>query len=94
MHGLAHPDGELATSRAAAKMGVCMGLWSYATESLENVAAQGNGDSYAMQLCILRDRPTMLQILERAEGRWLPGEAKLYFLVHLCFPLADLWEMG
>ncbi|POR33091.1 2-hydroxy-acid oxidase [Tolypocladium paradoxum] len=67
MHRLAHPDGELATSRAAAKMNVCMALSSYATESLENVATQGLGNPYVMQLCVLRDRPTTVQILERAE---------------------------
>ncbi|KAI9155665.1 Oxidase FUB9 [Paramyrothecium foliicola] len=44
MHRLAHPDGELATSRAAAKMNICMALSSYATESLENVAAQSRGN--------------------------------------------------
>ena len=68
MHRLAHPDGELATSRAAAKFGLCMGLSSYATESMENVAAQGLGNPYVMQLCVLRDRQTTLQILQRAEG--------------------------
>ena len=67
MHRLAHPDGELATSRAAAKFGLCMGLSSYATESMENVAAQGLGNPYVMQLCVLRDRQTTLQILQRAE---------------------------
>lgn len=70
MHRLAHEDGELATSRAAAKYGLCMGLSSYATESMENVAAQGNGNPYVMQLCMLRDRATTLQILKRAEGKF------------------------
>ncbi|CAM1506194.1 Fc.00g058350.m01.CDS01 [Cosmosporella sp. VM-42] len=68
MHGLAHPDGELGTSRAAAKYGICMGLSSYATESLENVAAEGKGNPYVMQLCVLRDRETTVQILRRAEA--------------------------
>lgn len=68
MHKLAHPEGELATSRAAAKFGICMGLSSYATESIENVAAQGLGNPYAMQFCVLRDRSITLQIVERAEG--------------------------
>ena len=68
MHRLAHPDGEIATSRAAAKYGLCMGLSSYATESMENVAAEGTGNPYVMQLCVLRDRETTLQILRRAEG--------------------------
>lgn len=72
MHKLAHQDGELGTSRAAAKFGICMGLSSYATESLENVAAEGSGNPYVMQLCMLRDRETTLQILRRAEGTFYP----------------------
>lgn len=68
MHRLAHPDGELATSRAAANTGICMGLSSYATESMENVAAQGCGNPYVMQMCVLKDRSITLQLLKRAEG--------------------------
>ncbi|KAI6919226.1 FMN-dependent dehydrogenase [Hortaea werneckii] len=68
MHRLAHPDGELATSRAAADANIAMTLSSYSTESLENVKAQGLSNPYAMQLCVLRDRYTTKQILERAEA--------------------------
>ncbi|KAK8211451.1 hypothetical protein M8818_003104 [Zalaria obscura] len=67
MHKLAHPDGEIATSRAAAKMGVAMGLSSYSTTSLEDVAAQGSGNPYFHQVCILKDRKRTLQLLQRAE---------------------------
>ncbi|KAL6918468.1 hypothetical protein FSST1_009963 [Fusarium sambucinum] len=68
MHRLAHEDGELATSRAAAKFGLSMGLSSYATESLENVAAQGSGNPYFMQLSMVRERQTTIQMLRRAEA--------------------------
>lgn len=68
MHRLAHPDGELGTSRAAAACSVPMVLSSYSTESMENVKAQGASNPYAMQLCVLRDRATTKQILERAEA--------------------------
>ncbi|KAH6980829.1 (S)-2-hydroxy-acid oxidase [Ilyonectria sp. MPI-CAGE-AT-0026] len=68
MHRLAHPDGELATSRAAAKAGICMGLSSYATESIEDVGAQGLGNPYVMQVCVVKDRSVTLQILQRAEA--------------------------
>ncbi|KAF7557086.1 hypothetical protein G7Z17_g961 [Cylindrodendrum hubeiense] len=68
MHRLAHPDGELATSRAAAKAGICMGLSSYATESIEDVGAQGLGNPYVMQVCVVKDRSVTLQILKRAEA--------------------------
>jgi len=68
MHRLAHPDGELATSRAAASQNIAMALSSYSTESLEDVKAQAGCNPYAMQLCVLRDRYTTKQILERAEA--------------------------
>lgn len=68
MHRLAHPDGELATSRAAAKYGLAMGLSSYSTESLEDVIAQGSNNPYAMQLCVLRDRDVIEQLVRRAES--------------------------
>ncbi|KAM0099315.1 hypothetical protein ACP6JE_006122 [Aspergillus fumigatus] len=64
---LAHPDGELAASRAAAKYGICMGLSSYSNYSLEDVAAQGTGNPYVMQMCVLRDRSITIQLLERAQ---------------------------
>ena len=69
MHGLAHPDGELATSRAAANLGLCMSLSSYSTRSIEDVTAQGLGNPYTMQLCVLRDRKTTEQLLKRAESK-------------------------
>ncbi|KAJ5105511.1 peroxisomal (S)-2-hydroxy-acid oxidase GLO5, partial [Penicillium alfredii] len=66
-HKLAHPDGEVATSQAAAKFGICMGLSSYSNYSLEDVAAQGLGNPYVIQMCALRDRSFTLQLLDRAE---------------------------
>lgn len=65
---LAHPEGELATSRAAAKYGLAMGLSSYSNYPLEDVAAQGTGNPYVMQMCVLRDRSLTIQLLERAES--------------------------
>ncbi|CAD0105791.1 unnamed protein product [Aureobasidium uvarum] len=67
MHKLAHPEGEVATSKAAASQGICMGLSSYSTTSLEDVAAQGEGNPYFVQICVLKDRRTTLQLLKRAE---------------------------
>ncbi|KAB8069253.1 FMN-dependent dehydrogenase [Aspergillus leporis] len=51
---LAHPDGELAASRAAAKYKVGMGLSSHSNYSLED-------------MCVLKDSSVTLQLLERAE---------------------------
>ena len=44
MHCLAHPDGEKATSRAAAKMNIPMALSTYSTTSIEDVKQEG-GDN-------------------------------------------------
>lgn len=65
---LAHPDGEVGVSRAAAKYGICMGLSSYSNYSLEDVVGQGSGNPYVMQMCVLRDRSITVQLLERAES--------------------------
>ncbi|CAD0083641.1 unnamed protein product, partial [Aureobasidium vineae] len=67
MHKLAHPEGEVATSKAAASQGICMGLSSYSTTSLEDVATHGAGNPYFVQICVLKDRRTTLQLLQRAE---------------------------
>ncbi|KAJ5738950.1 hypothetical protein N7493_002105 [Penicillium malachiteum] len=66
-HKLAHRDGELATSRAAAKYNMGMGLSSYATYPLEEVIEQSLGNPYFMQMCVLKDRAITIQLLERAE---------------------------
>lgn len=72
MQKLAHPDGELATSRAAANAGVPMCLSSYANTSLEEVKLQGNGNPYMMQMCIVRDRNITQQLIQRAKGGLAP----------------------
>lgn len=71
MQQLAHPEGELATSRAAANMGVAMCLSSYSNTSLEEVKLQGKDNPYMMQMCIVRDRKFTKQLLERAERPFL-----------------------
>ena len=72
MHKLAHPDGELATSRAAATMKTAMALSSYSTTSLEEVKAQGADNPYMIQMCIVKDRNITLQLLKRAESEIYP----------------------
>ena len=68
MQRLAHPDGEAATSRAAAGMHLPMCLSSYGNTSLEDVKLQGNGNPYIMQMCIVKDRNVTKQLLQRAQG--------------------------
>lgn len=71
LHELAHPDGEAATSRAAANMGIAMALSTYATTPLEDVVAQGTGNPYAIQLTIPKERGLAVQMIRRAEGVYL-----------------------
>lgn len=67
-HKLAHPEGEVATSRAAAATGIPMALSAYATCSLEDVISEAKGNPYIMQFSILKNRDISRQILERAES--------------------------
>jgi L-lactate dehydrogenase (cytochrome)/glycolate oxidase len=60
-----HPDGELAVARAAANRGIAMGLSSFASKSVEDVAAV-NAQTF-FQLYWSGDRDTLLQRLERAK---------------------------
>lgn len=60
-----------------------MALSSYSTYPLEDVAAQGTGNPYAIQMCVLRDRSLTLQLLERAESREDPHSNQFMQLIIL-----------
>lgn len=67
---MAHPDGELATSRACAKAGVNMGISSYANYNIRRVREAGlsvGPINHAMQLYTMRDRELELRIIREAE---------------------------
>jgi 4-hydroxymandelate oxidase len=64
---LAHPDGEIATARAATAVGAGMILSTLATSSIEDVRAEGGGPLW-FQLYIYRDRDASRALVERAEG--------------------------
>jgi (S)-2-hydroxy-acid oxidase len=70
MHKLAQSDGEIATSRAAAKNGIAMGLSAWSTCPMEDVIAEGKGNPYAFQVTLLKDRSIALKMLKRAESRF------------------------
>ncbi|EEU34128.1 uncharacterized protein NECHADRAFT_96707 [Fusarium vanettenii 77-13-4] len=53
---LAHPEGEVATSRAAAETGIPMALSAYANCALEDVMAEEKGNPYIMQFSILENQ--------------------------------------
>lgn len=66
---MAHPDGELATSRACAKLGINMAISSFTNHSVEEVVAAGGGNvNYAMQLYTMKDRARQERIVGKAEA--------------------------
>lgn len=64
LHRAAHPDGELATARAAAEAGTVMVLSSNAGATFEEIGA--TGVDWWLQLYVTADRPTCAPLLERA----------------------------
>lgn len=69
---MAHPEGELATSRACAKMGVNMGVSSFANYPVEAITEAGTqvGPTvhHVMQLYSMKDRAKEERIVRRAEA--------------------------
>ncbi|MCO5172094.1 MAG: alpha-hydroxy-acid oxidizing protein [Planctomycetes bacterium] len=66
-HGLAHPQGELATTRAAGAAGTVMVLSTLATEAVEDVVAAAAGPVW-FQLYVYKDRPATEALVRRAEA--------------------------
>lgn len=67
MHCLAHPDGELATARACKKKNVVMGLSSFSTTSLEDVAETLGDHPHVLQLYLMEDRQHSTRMIQRAK---------------------------
>lgn len=64
---LAHPDGELATARAAARAGTIMVLSTFSTVSLEDVAREAAAPRW-FQLYVHKDRGLTRNLVERAHA--------------------------
>jgi len=67
MQKMAHPDGECATSRAAARHGMLMTLSSWSTTALEEVASAAPQGLRWFQLYVYKDRVVTLDLVKRAE---------------------------
>jgi len=68
MQKLAHPDGELGTARACKTAGVAIGLSSFATESLEDVAKACEGQvPNVLQLYLFEERDHSAKLIKRAK---------------------------
>lgn len=68
MQCLAHPDGEVATACACRKAGVVMGLSSFATSTLEDVAAASGPNSCVLQLYLFEEREHSRKLIRRAKA--------------------------
>jgi len=66
-HTRAHPDGELATARAAAKFGTAMSMSANGGYTIEEVAETIDGPRW-YQCYFYRNRETMVSMVKRAEG--------------------------
>ena len=66
-HRMAHPEGEIATTRAAGKAGTIMILSTLSTSSIEEVLETATGPVW-FQLYVYRDRGTTAALVERAES--------------------------
>lgn len=67
LHRLAHPDGELATARAAAAAGTITVLSTMSSCTLEEVAEAADGPKW-FQLYAGRDRDVKRSLIERAQA--------------------------
>lgn len=67
MQCLAHPDGEVATARACKKSNIVMGLSSFATTTLEDVAKENGANPYVLQLYLFEERHHTIRMLKRAK---------------------------
>ncbi|HWN66332.1 MAG TPA: alpha-hydroxy acid oxidase [Haliangium sp.] len=71
-HRLAHPDGELATARAAGAAGTIMILSTLSNTRIEDVVAAASGPVW-FQLYVYRDRRVTQALVERVEAAGCQG---------------------
>lgn len=67
MQALAHPDGELATARACRDAGIVMGLSSFSTSTLEDVAKESGDNPNVLQLYLFEEREHSRKLIARAK---------------------------
>ncbi|MEU6081620.1 alpha-hydroxy acid oxidase [Streptomyces sp. NPDC047108] len=66
-HQLAHPEGEVATARAAGDVGALLTVSMFASRTLEDIAAAASGPLW-LQLYWLKRRDLMTELIRRAES--------------------------
>lgn len=68
MQRLAHTDGEVATARACASQNVIMGLSSFSTSTLEEVAEASGPNANCLQLYLFEEREHSSKLIARAKA--------------------------
>ncbi len=68
MQCLAHPDGEIATARACKIARVPMGLSSFSTSTLEEVASAQGNNTRVLQLYLFEEREHSRKLIARAKA--------------------------
>ena len=67
MQCLAHPDGEVATAKACKEANIAMGLSSFATSTLEDVASAMGNHPLVLQLYLFEEREHSRKLIQRAK---------------------------
>ena len=67
MQCLAHPDGEVATAKACKETNIAMGLSSFATSTLEDVASATGSHPLVLQLYLFEEREHSRKLIQRAK---------------------------
>lgn len=67
MQCLAHSDGETGTANACRDMNIAMGLSSFATKTLEEVAEASQDNPNVLQLYLFEDRNHSIKLINRAK---------------------------
>lgn len=67
MQCLAHSDGEIGTANACREMNIAMGLSSFATKTLEEVAEASKDNPNVLQLYLFEDRDHSIKLINRAK---------------------------
>ena len=86
MHCLAHPDGEIATARACKNKNVILGLSSFSTTSLEDVAHECGSHPRVLQLYLMEDREHSRKMVQRAKKA---GYKAVFLTVRQSRPIFD-----
>ncbi len=68
LHGLADPEGEVATARASAAVGSVLVLSTLSSRTIEEVAEAASGGRRWFQLYVQRDRDLTAELVKRADA--------------------------